>query len=365
MPKVAGEKARYQEYLASELEGAGLFQTLANVEPDPERSELFRDLAANEIKHATRWAEKLGVPIVSLRPTYTLRTKILGRLAKRFGLKAIAPLLVGEEVKEFDKYHDDPAAQGLDTEERRAARVLGISNSAASVQRRERWHKTGGGGSLRAAVLGVNDGLVSNFSLTMGVAGGTEQPAFVLLAGVAGLLAGSLSMAAGEYVSMRAQRDLYEHQIRLERTEIEEMPEEETQELIAIYRAKGLSLQEADSIARRLMSEPEMAVSTKVMEEMGLSPTDRGSPWGAAISSFVAFAVGAIIPLLPYFFRSDTLAFVFSGALSAIALIIVGTLLAIISGNSLLRGALRMLLVGCLAAAVTYGVGKLLGVALK
>lgn len=358
------EKARYREYLASELEGAGLFNILADLEPDPERGKLFRDLAQSELRHASRWAEKLGISLESIKPRYTLRTRLLGALARRFGMKVIAPFLVGEEVKEFDKYHGDPAAKGLDSDERQAARIFGLSNVPGAIRRQERWHHTGGGGTFRAAVLGVNDGLVSNFSLTMGVAGGTQDSLFVLLAGVAGMLAGSLSMATGEYVSMRAQRDLYEDQIRLERTEIQDMPEEEFVELTMIYRAKGLSEPEAERLARQIMSEPEVAVSTKVAEEMGLSLQGVGTPWSAAASSFAAFVGGAVVPLLPYILFAHTTAFAMSAVLSAVALAAVGTVLALLSGISPLRGALRMVIMGCLAAAVTYGVGRLFGVAI-
>lgn len=363
--KQTDEKTRYRQYLAAELEGAGLFNTFAIVEPDAERSKLFRDLARTEMRHASRWAEKLGIPLDSLKPKYTFRTRLLGWLAKHFGFKVIAPFLVGEEVKEFDKYRNDPAAEGFDSDERQAARIFGLSSIPGAIRRQERWHRTGGGGTLRAAVLGVNDGLVSNFSLTMGVAGSTQESSFVLLAGVAGMLAGSLSMAAGEYVSMRAQLDLYEDQIRLERAEIQDMPEEEVAELTAIYRAKGLSQPEAERLARHIMSEPELAVSTKVMEEMGLPLQGLGKPWSASVSSFAAFASGAVVPILPYIFSADTIAFTVSALLSALALAAVGTVLALLSGINPLRGALRMLFVGCLAAAITYGVGRLFGVAIN
>ena len=359
------EKARYRHYLAGELEGAGLFNTLAGVEPDSERSKLFNDLASSEMRHAARWAEKLGIPSDALKPNYTLRTRLLGLLAKRFGLEVISPFLVGEEVKEFDKYRGDPAAEGLDADERLAARIFSLPGVPGAIRRQERWHHTGGGGALRAAVLGVNDGLVSNLSLTMGVAGATQESSFVLLAGIAGMLAGSLSMAAGEYVSMRAQRDLYEDQIRLERAEIQDMPEEEEAELATIYRAKGLSQPEAERLARQIMSEPEVAVSTKVMEEMGLPSQGLGSPWSAALSSFVAFAGGAVVPILPHIFFTGTFAFTMSALVSALALAAVGIMLALLSGISPVRGALRMLFVGCLAAAITHGVGRLFGVAIS
>ncbi|MSQ12976.1 MAG: rubrerythrin family protein [Dehalococcoidia bacterium] len=361
-----GKNNRYREYLQSELEGAGLFNTLAEAEKDPQRSQLFRDLAQNEIKHAAHWAERIGAPAKdSLQPVVTFRTKVLGWLARRFGLRAVAPFLLQEEVREFDKYHGEGDASTLAREERNAVRLFSLVDEGPLHHRRERWHRTGGGGSLRAAVLGVNDGLVSNFSLTMGVAAGTQNPQIVLLAGVAALLAGSFSMAAGEYVSMSAQRELYEHQIRLERTELEEMPEEEEEELVLIYRAKGLSELDAQRVAHQLMSDPEMALRTKAFEEMGLSDEALGSPWGATVSSFLAFAIGAVVPLFPYLVGAGGIAFSLSAGLSALALVTVGAALALLSGRSALRSALRMLLVGGAAAAITYGVGRLLGVAVS
>ena len=189
-------------------------------------------------------------------------------------------------------------------------------------------------------MLGVNDGLVSNFSLVMGVAGGTSDQDIVLLAGVAGLLAGAFSMAAGEYVSMRSQRDVYEHQISLERAEIEMWPDEEEEELALIYQAKGLSQEEARLIAKRVMSDQEIALDTMAREELGLNPSELGSPWGASLSSFSAFVTGALVPILPYIFGAGTLAIPLSAILSAGALLTVGGVLAWMTDRSAVWGAL-------------------------
>ena len=230
---------------------------------------------------------------------------------------------------------------------------------------KRRGHYSGTSGSLRAAVLGVNDGLVSNFSLVMGVAGGTSNPDIVLLAGVAGLLAGAFSMAAGEYVSMRSQRDVYEHQINLERTEIEMWPEEEEEELFLIYQAKGLSKKEAEIIAKRLIADPEIALDTMAREELGLNPSELGSPWGASFSSFAAFVTGALIPIIPYVVGATDLAIPLSAVLSAGALLTVGGALAWMTNRSAIWGALRMALAGGAAATVTFGVGSLIGISLS
>ena len=221
-----------------------------------------------------------------------------------------------------------------------------------------------GSGSLRAAVLGVNDGLVSNFSLVMGVAGGTSNPDFILLAGVAGLLAGAFSMAAGEYVSMRSQREAYEHILVQKRDSIETTPEAEEQGLVTIYESKGLPRPDAQLVAGHVMSDSEVALDTIARESLGINPDQLGSPWGAAVSSFTAFVVGSLVPILPYVLGVEERAAPISAALSAAALLCVGGLLSWTSSNSPLWGALRMLFVGGLAASVTFGVGRLIGVTL-
>ena len=193
------------------------------------------------------------------------------------------------------------------------------------------------------------------------MAGGIGDPKFVLLAGGAGLLAGSFSMAAGEYVSMRSQRELHEHQIQMERAELEEYPEEEEEELALIYQAKGLSQEDSQRVAKQIMAQPQVALDTMVREELGLDPARLGSPWGAAVSSFLAFVAGAIVPILPYIFDAGKLAFTLSAVLSGVALLAVGGALAASAGRSGTWGALRMLLIGGSAAGVTFGVGRLIG----
>jgi vacuolar iron transporter family protein len=220
----------------------------------------------------------------------------------------------------------------------------------------------GQSGTFRAAVFGVNDGLVSNLSLVMGVAGASTDPRYVLLAGVAGLLAGAFSMAAGEYVSMRAQRELFENQIEIERRELAEDPQGEQKELELIYRSKGLPNAEAASLASRMMSDPEVALDTHAKEELGLNMQALGSPWAAAASSFVSFVMGAIVPVLPYMLFSSRTAFMTSLVLSACALLAVGGMVSSYTGRSVLISALRMLLIGFGAAAVTYLVGRAIGV---
>jgi VIT1/CCC1 family predicted Fe2+/Mn2+ transporter len=205
---------------------------------------------------------------------------------------------------------------------------------------------------------------VSNLSLVMGVAGAaSNNPSFILLAGIAGLLAGAFSMAAGEYISMQSQRELFERQIALERSEIELMPEEEQAELAASYRAKGFTVEEADQIAERIFRDPETALDALIREELGLDPEELGSPWGAAFGSFVAFAIGAAIPVVPYLFGGGTSALAVSLGLSLVALFGVGAAVSLLTGRSAIFSGVRQLGIGLAAALITYTIGSIIGVA--
>jgi VIT1/CCC1 family predicted Fe2+/Mn2+ transporter len=220
------------------------------------------------------------------------------------------------------------------------------------------------GGRLRAAIFGINDGLVTNASLVVGVAAArTDDKCVVVLAGIAGLVAGAFSMAAGEYISMSVQRELFEAQIALERQELEENPEWEREEVSIIFRAKGLSDEDADRIADHIIAQPEVALDLMAREELGLNPDDLGSPTGAAASSFLSFAVGAVVPLLPYIFASGMLALGAALLLAGVVLMTVGGLTARLSQRPVLFGAGRALLIGAVATGVTYVVGRIVGVA--
>jgi vacuolar iron transporter family protein len=222
----------------------------------------------------------------------------------------------------------------------------------------------GGQGTLRAAVFGVNDGLVSNVSLILAIAGASSNESFIVLSGVAGLLAGAFSMAAGEYVSVRSQREMYEHQIGLERAELAEYPKAEAEELALIYTARGMPADEAHELATRTIADPKQALDTLAREELGLNPDELGSPWGAAISSFLSFAVGAAVPLVPFLVFTAGRALAASIALTAISLFVVGALISLFTGRSAVRDGLRMLAIGAGAGAITYLIGKLMGVSL-
>jgi len=294
-------------------------------------------------------------------------------LARLFGTKAVSDLVTALEGDEEDLYESQssPEVAAIAADEREHAEIwrrLKTGPAAPArveedIAARERWHRSGRSGTLRAIIFGVSDGLVSNLALVMGVAGAAaEQGSIVLLTGIAGLLAGSFSMAAGEYISMQSQRELFERQIALEKAEMEAMPEEEQAELAAVFRAKGFTGPEAARIAERLFEQPDMALDMLVREELGLDPDELGSPWGAAFGSFAAFAVGAAIPGIPFVFGSGTTAVAISLAASLVALFVVGAGVSLLTGRGVLFSGIRQLGIGLGAAIVTYVIGSLIGV---
>ena len=346
-----------------EMDSADLYRFLALRESDAGRAALLRDMAEAEVRHARvmeRGLEKQGVTMPPHRLSF--KTRLLKSIVRMFGPSTVYPLLHGMEISAAGDYAgQEENVAALATEERTHSRSLGaLARNKGGVS--ERWHRSGQSGTLRASVFGVSDGLVSNLSLVMGFAGAQADAKFLLLAGLSGLLAGAASMAAGEYVSMKAQRELLERQIALEAAELAVTPEEETAELALIYRAKGLSLADADRLARQLTADPKVALDTLVREELGLDPGELGSPWGAALSSFLSFAVGALIPVIPFFFGASIELIAASLALSGVALFTVGALLSLFTGRGVLFSGGRQLAIGAGAAVVTFGLGKVIGV---
>jgi VIT1/CCC1 family predicted Fe2+/Mn2+ transporter len=222
-------------------------------------------------------------------------------------------------------------------------------------------HRDVRGGLARAAVLGAGDGLLTNVSLVLGVVGASTNAGTVRLAGVAGLLAGAFSMAAGELVSLRAQSELVERELQVERQELADYPEAERRELAAMYRSRGLRADEADTVARILMAHPGVALDTHARLELGIDPEMRSVAGRASVVSFLSFALGAILPLLPWFFGGGTAAAMSSVALGAVGALLLGGTVGAFTGRGVTRTALRQLLVASLAAAVTFGVGHLVG----
>lgn len=370
MTASASDIRRYRTNYIKEQDGIALYRALSRAEKDPRRAEIFEKLAEAEERHASRWAKLLqdnGVEVPSYKPGW--RVVLLGWLSRTFGTQQVLPVVSGLESRDQGEYIGQAEATGLPAAERAHSRTLqamlqeNAARGADSIVKAERWHSAGYGGSLRAAVFGVNDGLISNFGLVMGIAGTDAEPRFVLLAGVAGLLAGAFSMAAGEYVSVRSQRELYEQQLALEQQELEASPEEEHEELALIYQAKGIPGDQANDLARQILSNPETAIDTLAREELGLDPTSLGSPWTAALSSFVAFAIGALIPVIPYLLSRGGSAFVGSAVACGISLFVVGALISVFTGRNMAYSGLRMVVIGALAATVTFVVGKMLGVA--
>jgi vacuolar iron transporter family protein len=367
------------ENLKLERDAIVLYDELAKIEKDPRRAKAFETIAGNERRHADVWADKLralgaDVPEPG-RPRMRVRTILL--MARAFGTHAVRDMVQALEGDEEALYtaQSSPEVEAIAADEREHAAIWdrlsdrGVGSGApaqrpSDIAKGERWHRVGRSGTLRAVIFGVSDGLVSNLALVMGVAGASQgEGSFVLLAGIAGLLAGAFSMAAGEYISMQSQRELFERQIALEKAELEMMPEEEQAELAQVYRAKGFTEGEAEAIAARMFADPDHALDTLVREELGLDPDELGSPWGAAGGSFVAFAVGALIPVIPYLLGAGSPAFLAAIGLSIGALFAVGAGVSLLTGRGLLFSGARQVLIGAAAAVVTYLVGLAIGVA--
>ncbi|GIJ54693.1 hypothetical protein Vau01_022090 [Virgisporangium aurantiacum] len=361
---------RWRDMLTAERDAAALYERLAAAETGERRAVLTR-LAAVERRHAEHWAGKLreaGASVPARSPV-SVRTRLLGRVARWWSVRAVLPLVERAERVDAGRYDNEPdAAAAMAAEERGHARTIAAlihgpgTDPRGRIARREHWHRGDRSGALRAAVFGVSDGLVSNAALVLGFAGSGSDRSVILLAGVAGLLAGAFSMAAGEYVSMSSQREMYERELAIEAQELDENPDEEREELVLLYRAKGLDRVQAQQLADRLMADRQVALDTLAREELGLDPDALGSPWSAAASSLFAFAAGALVVVVPYLFAAGTAALVTAIALFAAALIGVGAGIGALNGRSPLRSAARQLVVGGLAAAVTFGVGHAIGV---
>jgi VIT1/CCC1 family predicted Fe2+/Mn2+ transporter len=366
--------SRYRANLQGEVDSAGLYRALAEAEADPKVSEVYRRLSAVEEAHAEFWRKQLagiGVEASALRPDW--RTRSLVWLAQRFGPQFILPTLSTLEQRDSGQYDRQPeaVAGGLPAAERSHERVVqalaaSFPTGAAggTLARLEGRHRAGGN-ALRAAVLGANDGLVSNLSLVMGVAGAEIAGHTILLTGLAGLVAGACSMAIGEWLSVSSSRELSQKQIGIEADELAHAPEEEKEELILIYQAKGLDEAQARALADRLMANKDTALDTLAREELGVDPEELGgSAWTAAGSSFALFATGAIFPVAPFFWLEGLPAVGASIGLSALALALIGAGTSLFTGRHIAFSVARQIVSGLAAAAITYGIGRLVGVSL-
>jgi VIT1/CCC1 family predicted Fe2+/Mn2+ transporter len=369
-PPSAKDIKRFRDNLQGEVDGVALYQRLARAEKDPARAQIFLDLAETEKGHLKRWADRLreaGVDPGEPRPS--LRVRVMSFLADRLGPRAVLPMVSAMESAGFDNYMaQEEAGPAMARAERAHSRTLstlyapGGETDVAGIARGERWHRVDTGGQLRAAIFGISDGLLSNLSLVIGVAGANPDGRFIILAGIAGLLAGAFSMGAGEFISVTSQRELFERQIALEKEELEADPEEERRELALIYRAKGIPKDEAEALSARMMADSSVALETLAREELGLNPESLGSPWGVAIASFSAFAGGAIIPVVPWLFGSSMPFFMASLFLGGLGMFAVGASVSLFTGRNFIFAGMRQLTIGAGAAAVTYSIGRLIGV---
>jgi VIT1/CCC1 family predicted Fe2+/Mn2+ transporter len=348
-----------------------LYDQLAANEKDPRLAEVYRRMSAAEQRHVQALVSRLKVQEVEVpafKPSW--RTRSLIWLSRRFGQGVILSAVLVTEDDNIQKYAASPVDSEMAAEESSHARLLyqigkttsrGMEGSTlASIEGR---HRMSGGNALRAAVLGANDGLVSNLSLVMGVAGAELSNSAILVTGLAGLLAGAFSMALGEWLSVQSSRELYQHQISIERAEIASAPQEEAEELALIYQSRGIEAEQARSMARQVMQDPVSALDTLAREELSVNPDELGgSAWEAAITSFILFAIGAIIPVFPYIFLSGMTAVAVSVACSMVGLFIIGAGITLFTGKGVLYSGARQMGFGLAAATVTYLIGRLIGV---
>ena len=383
----SSDPRRFLKYLEAERKASLLYRSLAEAS-DGERREALLELADIEDEHAAHWVAKLeqyGVPIPPAPTALDPDDAAMVARARAAGMDDVLAHLEEAEGADAGMYDDEPEApDSMSADEREHAETFrrlrehgpataaidrGVISADGSVDFGETWHRVDTSGAVRAAIFGISDGLVSNTALVMGFAGTGTDNGVVLFAGVAGLLAGAFSMAAGEYVSVASQRDLFERELEMEARELREKPDEERKELELIYRAKGMDRATAKAAADRIFADPKVALDTLAREELGLNPDELGNPYKVALSSFAAFAIGAFVVVLPYLlsviwpslFGSDSVPLIIAITLSVIAMLVVGGLVGKFSGRGVARGAIRQFVVGALAAGVTFIIGRVIG----
>lgn len=361
----------HHKNIQTEIDAAYLYRQCANHEADIRVAAIFRELADIEDGHAVAMARK--DPNFHMPPP-SWRARLLNQIGKRFGYHYVTGVLMdlekniaGAIVQEKRKL-GEPIRGTEDNHVRILQAILSSQDShgAELITRFEKRHKSVGGNVLRAAVLGGNDGLISNFSLVMGVAGATAGGKETLLAGVAGLLAGAFSMAMGEWISVTSSKELYENQMALEKEELEANPEGEQKELALIYQGKGMSREEAEKLAHQVIQDPEHAHEILIREELGINPEElEGSAWKAAIYSFILFSVGAMFPLFPFIFMTGMQAILWSVGLSIIGLFLIGAGITLFTGKNIWVSGFRQIAFGLCAAGITYVIGHWLGVSIS
>jgi VIT1/CCC1 family predicted Fe2+/Mn2+ transporter len=366
---------RFLENWQDEVDSAAEYRALAAAEPDPKVSQVYSNLARMEEAHIAFWEDRLrlaGAPVHERLPSW--RSRVLSWVARRFGPEAVLSTIAAKETADRNGYagQEETRGTGMNAQERWHALVLGKlvetqprGLSGNFLSRLEGRHRAVGGNALRAAVLGANDGLCSNLSLVMGVAGASINPHGILMTGVAGLLAGACSMALGEWVSVTSSRELAEREIRIESSELTEDPAGEGEELQLIYEAKGLSSIDARRVVEQVLKDKDATLDALAREELGIDPTELGGSAGeAALTSFLLFSLGATIPILPFFLPRYGIAVLSSLLLSSVALFAIGAVITIFTGVAVWRSGGRQLLLGLAAAGLTFTIGHLIGVTL-
>jgi len=347
-----------------------LYQKLAEHETDSTIAHVFRQMSEIEKGHAEAYAKKGEINLENLlRPSWRART--LNLIGKIFGYDYVLGALMDTEKTVSNaiintKKKNKQEITGDETTHVKILRTILESEkkvTGAQLSKFEKRHRSVGGNAFRAAVLGGNDGLVSNFSLIMGVAGATSGEEGVLVAGLAGLLAGALSMSLGEWISVKSSQELYENQMQIELEELETNPEGERKELALIYMAKGIPEEQANQMATDIMKNKSQAHDVLVREELGINAEElKGSAVEASVYSFILFAVGAVIPVLPFMFTKGVNGIILSVVLSAIGLFVIGAAITLFTGKNVWYSGFRQVLFGLAAAAITFGIGKLIGV---
>jgi VIT1/CCC1 family predicted Fe2+/Mn2+ transporter len=358
-----------EEHVQAEVDASYLYQQLSHNEGNPEVARIFSEMSAIEKEHALKFLAR--TPSLKALPDPSLRARIMNLIGRWFGYEYVLGMVMDMEKSitkatiAMKKASQQPLT-GAEANHVNILRSLLESNKQVggdTIVRFEKRHRSVGGNALRAAVLGGNDGLVSNFSLVMGVAGATGGEQGVLLAGLAGLLAGALSMSLGEWISVKSSQELYENQMDLEMEELEINPEGERKELVLIYMAKGIPEAQARELVDELLKDKKRAHEVLVREELGINPEElKGSAMEAALFSFILFAIGAILPVFPFFFTHGFPAIIWSAVISTVGLFVIGAAITLFTGKSMWYSGFRQVLFGLAAAAITFGIGKLIGV---
>lgn len=356
--------------IQTEIDASYLYKKLAEKETDPTIANVYRQMSEIEQGHADAFAKKENIsPDKLMQPSW--RAKTLNTIGKIFGYDYVLGALMDTEKSISNaivtqKQKNNQKVTGAENSHVNILRtILEKENKVTGIQlsKFESRHRSVGGNAIRAAVLGGNDGLVSNFSLVMGIAGATAGQQGVLLAGLAGLLAGALSMALGEWISVKSSQELYENQMQIEMEELETNPEGEMRELALIYIAKGIPEEQAKQMAADIMKDKDQAHEILVREELGINAEElRGSAFEAAIYSFILFSIGAVIPVLPFMFTNGTKAIIMSVSFSAGGLFLIGAAITLFTGKNVWFSGFRQVLFGLAAAAISFGIGKIIGV---